>query len=151
MWKRTCFWWSSSMKYFNGPTWIWGFFSKSTSIISDSNLCLLDGRLDLSCTRCLPLGKFFTWKKLESGRWKTDSTLDVSLDDLISTRRCEWNSSVLSPSTWQLKIVVSGCSKTRKSNPLMSSDPTYKHNQHGPIRVNRVHQRDCLDAYFKKK
>ena len=123
---QTCLWWSSLTLYLSGPTWIWVFFSKSTSIISDSNLWVVDGRLDLSCRRCLPLGKSFTWKKLESGRGKTDSILDVSLADFISTISWEFSCSTLSPSTWQLKMVISGCSKTRKSKPLISSDPTYK-------------------------
>lgn len=124
--KQTCLWWSSSTLNLSGPTWIWVFFSKSTSIISDSNLWVVDGKPDWSCKRCLPLGKSFTWKKLESGSGKTDSILDGSLADLISTRKCECSSSILLPSTWQLKMVISGCSNTRKSNALISSDPTYK-------------------------
>lgn len=122
---QTCLWKSSSTLYLIGPTWIWVCFSKSTSITSDSNLWVADGRADLSCRRCLTLGKSLTWKKFESGNGKTDSILEGSLADFISTRRCECSSSILFPSTWPLRMVNSGCSNTRKSNPLISSDPTY--------------------------
>lgn len=109
------------MLYRSGPIWIWAFVSKSTSIISDSTLWELEGRLDLSCTRCLPLDKPFTWKKLESGSGKTFSILDSSMADLISTTRFEFSSSFCFPSTWHVNMVVSGCSNTKKSSPWISS------------------------------
>lgn len=122
----TCLWWYSSNLNFSGPTFIWVFSSKSASSMLDSNLMVPNGSLDRSCTRYLPLGKPFTWKKFESGRGNTDSTLDVSLADLISTCKPDFNPSSFFPSTWPLKMVKSGRSKTRKSKPLISSDPTYE-------------------------
>lgn len=90
-------------------------------MISDTTLWEPKGRLDLSCTRCLPLDKPFTWKKLESGSGKTFSILDTSLADLISTSRFVFISSCCFPSTWHVNMVVSGCSKTKKSTPWISS------------------------------
>lgn len=90
-------------------------------MISDSTLWEIKGRFDLSCTRCLPLDKPFTWKKLESGSGNTFSILDSSMADLISTSRFGFSSSFCFPSTWQVNMVVSSCSKTKKSSPLISS------------------------------
>jgi len=141
--EKTCFSWSSIL-YLSGPTWVWTFLSKSTSMISESNLSELDGRPDRSCRRCLPFDKPFTWKKFEIGRGKTDSILLVSLADLISTIRCLRSSSVPFPSTWQLTIVISGSSKTIKSKPLISSVPTWKH------KPTSLHQDQHTDSKAKQ-